>query len=172
MRDLLLGSTMFVRTATKPMRSTNPKAAALALFIGLLIFSNQLLADVNVPIIGSSKDSGERHNSSVSWNAQKPVFTPNSKPFSPTEVGTQLQNILAQDNRGTVIVTIPDRYRADAITATAWTAYSCNLTIRKLNEAPMTRNLPARSLSAQTHKEYPALSPMRDKAKWKGEFAI
>lgn len=136
------------------------------------MFSNHLLANVNVLIIGSTRDSGEMHNSSVSWNAQKPAFTPTSKPFSPTSVGAQLQSILTQDNRDTVNVTVLDRYRADAITAIAWTAHSYNLTNRKLNEAPTARNLLARSFSAQIHKEYQALSPMRDKAKWKGEFAI
>ncbi len=100
---------------------------ALAISITFLIFSNQLFADVNVLIIGSTKDSGERHNSSVWWNAQKAAFTPNSKPFSPTEVGTQLQSILAQDGRGAVNVTVLDRYRTDANMDTGWQAYSYNL---------------------------------------------
>lgn len=145
---------------------------ALAMLIVLLIFRHQLLADVNVLIIGSTKDSGEQDHSGVSWNAQKPAFTPNAKPFLPTEVGTQLQNILEQDGRGTVNITVLAPYRADAITAIDWTAHSYNLTHRKLNEAPTARNLPASSLWAQIHKEYTTLSPMRDTAKWKGEFAI
>lgn len=101
---------------------------ALAMLIGSFFFSDYLSADVNVLIIGCSKDSGEQHNSSVSWNTQKPAFTPNSKPFLPTEVGTQLQSILAQDGRGTVNVTILDRYRSDAITLLfGWNAHSYNL---------------------------------------------
>ena len=103
------------------------RLVAHAICITLLMFANQLIADVNVLIIGSTKDSGERHNSSVSWNAQKPAFTPNSKAFSPTEIRTQLQSILAQDGRGTVNVTLIDRYRADAITEIGWTAYSYTL---------------------------------------------
>lgn len=91
----------------------------LAMLIGWLMVSNQLMADVNVLIIGSSRDSGEMHNSSVWWNA-----------------------------------------------------HSYNLTHSKLNEAPTARNFLARSLWAQIDKEYLALSPMRDKAKLKGEFAI
>ncbi len=100
---------------------------AIAISITFLIFSNQLFADVKVLIIGSTKDSGERHNSGVSWNSLKPAFTPNSKAFSPTEIGTQLQSILAQDGRGTVNVTVLDRYRTDAITDIGWQAYSYNL---------------------------------------------
>lgn len=100
---------------------------ALAISISFLIIPNHLFADVNVLIIGSSKDSGEGHNSGVSWNSSKPAFTPNSKAFSPTEISTQLQSILAQDGRGAVNVTVLDRYRSDAITEIGWTAYSYTL---------------------------------------------
>lgn len=61
-------------------------------------------------------------------NTEKLAFAPNSKPFSPTEIGTQLQSILAQDGRGAVNVTVLDRYRADAITQmSGWYAHSYNL---------------------------------------------
>ncbi|MFT5905611.1 MAG: hypothetical protein ACI9E1_001209, partial [Cryomorphaceae bacterium] len=82
--------------------------------------------DLNILVIGSSKDSGERHSSSVSWNSSKPAFTPTSKPFSPTEISNQLRNILEQDNRGSVNVTVTDRYGSQAI-YNGWTAYSYNL---------------------------------------------
>jgi len=101
-----------------------PTLLVIAMTIVSLIFSNHLPADVNVLVIGSSRDSGERHNSGVWWNATKPAFTPASKAFSPTAVGTQLQSILAQDGRGTVNVTVLDRYRTDANMDTGWQAYS------------------------------------------------
>lgn len=123
-----------------------------------LVFSQEL----NVLVIGSTHSFSEGGESGVV----------HEKPFNPAGIATHLQNILAQDGRGTVNFTMLDRYRADAITAIAWTAHSYNLTNRKPNEAPTARNLPARSLWAQILKEYPTLSPMRDKAKWKGEFAI
>lgn len=101
---------------------------ALAMLIGLLIFPNQLHADVNVLIIGSTKDSGEMHPANVWASDKKAPHVPTSKPFSPTEVRTQLQNILAQDGRGAVNVTVLDRYRADAISQMpGWNAYSYNL---------------------------------------------
>ncbi len=93
--------------------------------MALLMLSGQLLADVNVLIIGSTRDSGERHHSGVWWNAQKPAYTPNSKPFSPTEIGNQLRSILSQDipSRGAVNVTVLDRYMTHPA-AGNWTAYS------------------------------------------------
>ena len=83
--------------------------------------------DVNILVIGSTRDSGERHNSGVWWNSSKPAFTPNSAPFSPTEIGTQLQSILDQDNRGSINVQVEERYMSQGGIIGSWTAYSYNL---------------------------------------------
>jgi uncharacterized repeat protein (TIGR02543 family) len=112
---------------TKTQQPMKIRLMALAISITFLIFSNQLFADVNVLIIGSSKDSGEMHPANVWAFDKKAPYVPNSKPFSPTAVGTQLQSILAQDGRGTVNVTVLDRYRSDAITEIGWTAHSYTL---------------------------------------------
>jgi hypothetical protein len=98
----------------------------LMLTLGCLITGAQSRADVNVLIIGSTRDSGEMHPANVWWSAQKPPQVPNSKPFLPAEIGTQLQNILAQDGRGTVNVTVQERYASHAIT-NGWYAHSYNL---------------------------------------------
>jgi len=105
----------------------NFRIVAHAISIALLIFSNQLLADVNVLIIGSSKDSGEMHPANVWAFDKKAPYVPNSKAFSPTAIGTQLQSILAQDGRGAINVTVLDRYRTDAITEIGWQAHSYTL---------------------------------------------
>lgn len=87
----------------------------------------QGFADVKVLIIGSTRDSGERHNSGAGWEAEKPHYVPTSKPFSPTEIRTYLQNILAQDNRGSVNVTLVERYANNYMPDIGWDAYSYNL---------------------------------------------
>jgi hypothetical protein len=108
------------------MRPSINKSIILIYTALLGVVSSLSAADLNILVIGSSKDSGERHNSSVWWDGTKPAFTPTSKPFSPTEIGNQLQNILQQDNRGSVNVTVTDRYGSQAI-YNGWTAYSYNL---------------------------------------------
>jgi hypothetical protein len=133
---------------TQNQNPMNSQFIALAMFAIWLFFPNQLKANDNVLVIGSDKDTGGKHHSGVSWTVQKPAYayTSNSEPFSPAGGGTRLQNNLAQDSRDTVNVTVLDSYRADAITA--------------------------RSLWAQIHKGYPALSLMREKTKTKREFTI
>ena len=107
----------------------NQRFTLLVALSGCLLFCGRLAADVNVLIIGSTKDSGERHNSSVSWNSLKPAYTPNSVPFSPTEIGVQLQNILSQDGRGAINVSVLERYASQALAGplSGWNAYSYNL---------------------------------------------
>jgi len=84
-----------------------------------------LTADVNVLIIGSTKDSGERFSGSGYWTSQKPYKAPNSKAFSQTKIATELKNILNGAGMGTVNVTSEERYKADSIPG--WSVYSYNL---------------------------------------------
>ncbi len=88
---------------------------ACAVFIVWMLSNNHLSADVNVLIIGSTKDASERFTSAQ------------SKPFSPTEIGTHLKKILEQDGRGTVNVTIEDRYRTASVSGFIFPYYSYSL---------------------------------------------
>ena len=86
-------------------------------------------ADVNVLIIGSTRDSGEMHSASgPAWNkSRKAVFPPDSSAFNPTNIASELQSILNGAGLGTVNVTVRERYAQDMI---AWgynIAYSYTL---------------------------------------------
>lgn len=105
----------------------NIKTFSLFLTIVSFFGWSSVFADVNVLIIGSTKDSGERHHRNVSWNDEKPPFISDSEPFSPTEIRNQLQNILQQDNRGTVNVTMKERHARHYMASIRWQAYSYNL---------------------------------------------
>ncbi len=81
---------------------------ALAISITFLIFSNQLFADVNVLIIGSTHSYSEGGESGVV----------HEKPFNPTAIATHLQGILSQDAAitGPVNVEFEDIYKTKAQT--------------------------------------------------------
>lgn len=57
------------------------------------MFPHQLMADVNVLIIGSSRDLGETRHAGVPWNARKAAYSQSLNLFSITEVRMQLENI-------------------------------------------------------------------------------
>jgi hypothetical protein len=99
----------------------------LFLIVLNLLFAGSVSADVNVLVIGSTRDSGERHYAGHWWDPAWPVYVPDSEPFSPTQIGTQLSNILAQASLGNVKLTVQERYASAATSNAGWTAYSYNL---------------------------------------------
>lgn len=93
------------------MKHTN---LALLAICASIFTASQVLADVNVLIVGSTKDSSER-------------FGGSSKPFSPTAIRTELNSILSGcSGLGNVNVTVSDRYATDT-TVLATTVYAYNL---------------------------------------------
>ncbi len=84
-----------------------PRLIALSLFFSWLIFPNQLLADVNVLIIGSTHSYSEGGESGVV----------HEKPFNPAGIATHLQGILSQDPAitETVNVEFEDIYKTKAL---------------------------------------------------------
>ncbi|MGL5017409.1 MAG: InlB B-repeat-containing protein, partial [Luteolibacter sp.] len=81
----------------------NPRLKTLAMLICLVIFTNQLHADTNVLIIGSTRSFSEGGENGVFHEA----------PFNPTVVATHLQGILSQDAAitGPVNVVLEDIYK-------------------------------------------------------------
>ena len=92
----------------------NLRLMAQAICITLLIFSNQLLADVNVLVIGSTH--------SYSEGAERGVV--HQKPFNPTAIATHLQGILSQDAAitGPVNVEFEDIYKTEVLSAVNYTS--------------------------------------------------
>jgi hypothetical protein len=95
-----------------------------------LLFSGHIFetfaADVNVLIIGSSRDSSERYDGSGWWNSQKPFHNSDSVAFSPNKVGTELKSILSGAGIGSVNVVTKERYQS-ATNHNGYPAYSYNL---------------------------------------------
>lgn len=96
------------------------------IIIHLFGFSSSLeAADINVLIVGSTRDSGEKFVGSGSWTSQKPYRSPTSRAFSHTKIATELKNILNGANIGSVNVSSEERYRSDNIPG--WSVQSYNL---------------------------------------------